>query len=304
MTLDPRYDIGRTGSPAWARRDHGPMNTYVPGPLSSEPLQSSYHSGTRLVVSGVIFAAIIVFVVANGQAGFVGSAVILVALWALYVVPAWLRGRVGLRVDGPRCEVHGWFRTVGFEGADVARVQFVFAGKSPDVRLVLRNGRKLLVVASRLEKGHSTLYEWLRRYAPEAVYDPKALDLRDTLVNRGLMGAPGDPWDEAGRYGPAPEQHVGEVVATPPPEQPVGGPAPTPIPAQPVGEHTPTPLSQEPADNTDRDHEGSSISTIESPTPAGTTSDIGPSDSLKTSPPAEAKAPDSTETRTDDDEQA
>jgi hypothetical protein len=144
--------------------------------------------------------------------------------------------------------VHGWFRSVGFEGADVAKVQFVFAGKSPDVRLVLRDGRKVLVIASRLEKGHSTLYEWLRRYAPEAVYEPKALDLRDTLVNRGLMGAPGDPWDEAGRYGPPPA--------------------------------------------------------IESPTPAGTTSDIEPSDSLKTSPPAEAKAPDSTETRTDDDEQA
>jgi len=157
-------------------------------------------------------------------------------------VPTWLRGRIGLRVDGSRCEVRGWFRSVGFGGADVARVQFVFAGKSPDVRVVLRDGRKVLVVASRLEKGHSTLYEWLRRYAPEAVYDPKALDVRDTLVNRGLMGAPGDPWDEAGRYGPA-------------------------------------------------------------PAPSGTTSGIKPSDPLKTSPPAEAKAPDSTKTRTDDDEQ-
>ena len=280
MTLDPRYDIGRTGSPAWARRDDGPMNTYVPGPLSSEPLQSSYHSGTRLVVSGFLFAAIIVFVVINGQAGVVGSIVILMALWGLYVVPTWLRGRVGLRVDGSRCEVHGWFRSVGFEGADVARVQFVFAGKSPDVRLVLRDGRKVLVIASRLEKGHSTLYEWLRRYAPEAVYEPKALDLRDTLVNRGLMGAPGDPWDEAGRYGPAP------------------------IPERPVGEPALTPPSDETAGEADQHHEGSSSPTIVSPTPMGTTSDIEPSDSLKTSPPAEAKAPDSTETRTDDDEQA
>ncbi len=240
---DPRYDMSRTGMPAWALRDNGPLNTYVPGPLSSEPLQSAYHSGVRLVVSGVIFAAIIVFVVANGQAGVAGSALILVVLWALYVVPVWLRDRVGLRVDGSRCEVHGLFRQVAFDGADVMKVQFVFGGRSPDVRLVLRDGRKVLVVASRLEKGHSTLYEWLRRYAPEAEYDKRALDLRDTLVNRGLMGAPGDPWDEAGRFGPAPEL-------------------------------------------------------------SGTTSDSEPSDTVRASPPTEAKAPDSTETRTDDDEQA
>jgi len=240
---DPRYDVSRTGLPVWARRDDGPMNTYVPGPLSSEPLESSYHSGMRLGVSGVIFAAVIVFVLVNGQAGAIGSALILVALWALYAVPVWLRGRIGLRVDGSRCEVHGLFRAVAFDGADVAKVQYVFAGRSPDVRLVLRDGSKLMVVASRIEKGHSTLFEWLRRYAPEAVYDQKAIDLRDTLVNRGLMGAPGDPWDEYGRVGPTPEE-------------------------------------------------------------SGTTPDVEPSELVSESPPTEATAPNSTETRTDDDEQA
>lgn len=219
------------------------MNTYVPGPLSSEPLQSSYHSGMRLAISGVVFGAIIVFALVNGQAGAVGSAAILLALWGLYAGPVWLRGRVGLRVDGSRCEVQGLFKEVAFDGADVAKVQYVFAGRSPDVRLVLRDGRKVMVVASRIEKGHSTLFEWLRRYAPEAEYDQKAIDLRDTLVNRGLMGAPGDPWDEYGRFGPTPEE-------------------------------------------------------------PGTTSDAEPSEVVEASPPPEATAPNSTETRTDDDEQA
>jgi hypothetical protein len=219
------------------------MNTYVPGPISSEPLGSSYHGEVRLIVSGVIFAAIIVFVLLTSQTGVLGSALVLIGLWLLYAVPVWFRRRIGLRVDGPRCEVHGLFSGVTFGGADVAKVEYAFAGRSPDVRLVLRDGRKVLVVASRLEKGHSTLYEWLRRYAPDAEYDTKALDLRDMLVNRGLMGAPGDPWDAAGRYGPAPEK-------------------------------------------------------------TGTTSAAEPSDTMKTSPPPEAKAPDSPETRTDDDEQA
>lgn len=240
---DPRGGkAGGYGLPSARRRDAGPMNTYVPGPISSEPLESSYHGGVRLIVSGVLFAALIVVVLLTSQAGPLTSVLFLIGLWTLYAVPVWFRSRIGLRVDGSRCEVHGLFSEVAFDGADVAKVQFVFAGRSPDVRLVLRDGRKVLVVASRLEKGHSTLYEWLRRYAPDAEYDTKALDLRDMLVNRGLMGAPGDPWDAAGRFGPAPE--------------------------------------------------------------VGTTPDIEPSDTVKTSPPLEAKAPDSPETRTDDDEQA
>lgn len=201
MTLDPRYDISRTGPPSWAHKDDGPMNTYVPGPLSSEPLKSSYHAGTRLVISGIFIVVMIGFVIAQGQAGALGTAAILVALWALYAIPVWLRGRTTLRVDGEHCTVQGVFRKVEFDGSDVSKVEYVFAGRSPDVRLVLRDQRKVTVVVSRLEKGHSTLYEWLRRYAPQAVYDKKALDLRDMLVNRGLMGTPEDPWDEADNFG-------------------------------------------------------------------------------------------------------
>ena len=203
MTLipggDPRYDVSRTGLPSWAKRDTGPLNTYVPGPISNVPLENSHHTDVRLIVSGVIFAAVIVFVLVKGQEGVVGTVLSLIGLWLVYAVPAWLRGRIGLRVDGPRCEVHGWVRSTAFTGEDVAKVQYVFAGRSPDVRVVLRDGRRVLVVASRLEKGHSTLFEWLRRYAPEAEYDAKSIDVRDMLVTRGLMGAPGDAWD---MYGP------------------------------------------------------------------------------------------------------
>jgi hypothetical protein len=222
---DPRYDVSRTGLPSWAKRDTGPLNTYVPGPMSSEPLENSYNTSMRLWISGLIFAGVIVFVVVNSRVGVVGTVLGLVGLWALYAVPTWLRGRTGLRVDGPRCAVHGWFREVSFAGEDVAKVQHVFAGRSPDIRLVLRDGRRVMVVASRIEKGHSTLFEWLRRYAPDAEYDAKSIDVRDMLVTRGLMGAPGDAWD---LYGLArvpqeprdpitttqvPEEHRDEVAA-------------------------------------------------------------------------------------------
>lgn len=204
---DPRYDIGRTGKPSWAKRDTGPLNTYVPGPISNEWLVNSHHTDVRLIVSGVLFLAVIVFVVVKAEYDVTGTVLGLIGLWMLYGVPTWLRGRVGLRVDGDRCEVRGWVRTTTFAGEDVAKVLYVFAGRSPDIRLVLRDGRKVMVVASRLEKGHSTLFEWLRRYAPTAEYDQKAIDVRDMLVTRGLMGAPGDAWD---MYGPGKTTRIPE----------------------------------------------------------------------------------------------
>jgi hypothetical protein len=227
---DPRYDVSRTGLPSWAKRDTGPLNTYVPGPISNERLENSHHTDVRLIVSGVIFVAVIVFVVVKAQADITGTVLGLIALWLLYAVPTWLRGRVGLRVDGDRCEVRGWLRTVGFAGADVAKVHYVFAGRSPDVRLVLRDGRRPLVVASRLEKGHSTLFEWLRRYAPDAEYDAKSIDIRDMLVTRGLMGAPGDAWD---MYGPGRVSKDSKIGT---PEEPVGEATPTPLPEEQPGE--------------------------------------------------------------------
>ena len=271
---DPSYDVNRSGPPAWARKDPtGPLNTYVPGPISNEWLVNSHHTDVRLIVSGVLFLAVIVFVVVKAEYDVTGTVLGLIGLWMLYGVPTWLRGRVGLRVDGDRCEVRGWVRTTTFAGEDVAKVLYVFAGRSPDIRLVLRDGRKVMVVASRLEKGHSTLFEWLRRYAPTAEYDQKAIDVRDMLVTRGLMGAPGDAWD---MYGPGkastnripetsgeadttrtPEEQPGEGGTARLPEKQPGETGTTRIPEEQPGEaplrlegSPTTPLAQQHADET------------------------------------------------------
>lgn len=272
---DFRHDPRDAGLPVWAKRDTGPLNTYVPGPISSEPLVNSYHGDVRLIVSGLIFAVIIVYVLVKEQVGAIGTALGLVLLWSLYGVPVWLRGRIGLRVDGSRAEVHGLLRAVSFDGADVATVKQEFAGRSPDVRLGLRDGRKVMVVTSRLEKGHSTLFEWLRRYAPDAAYDEKAINLRDMLVTRGLMGAPGEPWDgptsppripeEHPDQGAAshriPEEHRDEVAPTHqiPEEHPdevavrLEGPPPgTTEPPDSSDEVSPTPQAQMPPESEDR----------------------------------------------------
>ena len=51
-----------------------------------------------------------------------------------------------------------------------------------------RDGRGVFIATSRLERGHSTLFEWLRQFAPQADYDKRSLDIRDRLISRGLMG--------------------------------------------------------------------------------------------------------------------
>lgn len=285
---DPRHDVRRTGLPVWAERDHGPLNTYVPGPLPSTPLPSSYHAGVRLVVSGLVIGGVIVFVVANSRVGVLGSVLIVIGLWVLYAVPVWLRGRLGLRVDGSRCEVQGRFRTVSFDGADVSRVQYVFAGRSPDVRLMLRDGRRVMVVTSQIERGHSTLFEWLRRYAPDAEYDRRATDLHDMLVNRGLMGAPGEAWD-----GPGAESGRGTTY---PGRAAPGGAGTDELRGAAVGTGTGELRGGAPGGTGGDDLRRAGV--------GGTGTDVAPSDTASASPPDEATAPSSTETRTDDDELA
>lgn len=196
---DQRHDPREAGLPLWAKVDQGPRGTYVPGPLPTDPLPTSYGWQTRIGIAAALAVAVAVVVVRGGQSG-TGWTLLAVLLALLaYAVPVWLRGRRTLWVDGDRATVRGHLREVTFTGGEVREVRYVYQGRSPDVRLVLDDGRRVHVPTSTLERGHSTLFEWLRRFAPQAAYDTKATDLRDMLVNRGLIAAPGEP-----ASGPAP----------------------------------------------------------------------------------------------------
>ena len=186
---DPRdSDPRRWGLPVWGQRDEGPRNTYVPGPLPTAPMVNTYQWLPRVLGSGVIFGGVATLVLLSDQNGKVPAALLLLALWAAYGIPTWWKGGSGLRAVGDVLTVSSVRGTTEVRAGDVTRVVYVHQGASPDFRLMTRDGRGVFIATSRLERGHSTLFEWLRQFAPQADYDKRSLDIRDRLISRGLMG--------------------------------------------------------------------------------------------------------------------
>ncbi len=168
--------------------------------LPTTPLVNRHDWRVRGWVVGVLLLVVTGLVVKSGQAGVPTVVFILVVLWFVIVGPSWARSRAGLRVDGDVLRVSRAFGETVVSGGDVAQVRYVYNGRSPDLRLVLRNGRRVLVKASDLERGHSVVFEWVRRCAPGVTYDRKAAEVRDRLVAQDLVGR--DP-DVAGTAEPA-----------------------------------------------------------------------------------------------------
>ncbi len=187
---DPRdSDVRRWTTSIWGRKtDDGPRNTYVPGPLPSTPLVNIYQWVPRLISAGVLFGGTAALLLASDQVGKVAAAAFMVVLWAAYAVPTWWKGRFGLQADGDLLRVTSARGTREVRAADVAALRYVHQGASPDFRLVTRSGDAVYVATSRLDRGHSTLFEWLRQFAPGVSYDKRSLDIRDRLVSRGLIG--------------------------------------------------------------------------------------------------------------------
>ncbi len=187
--LDPRDgDQRRWGLPEWATRDEGPTNTYVPGPLPTTPLINTYQWLPRVLLAGVVFLGAAVMLLLSSQVGKVSAALLLVAVWLAYSVPTGWKGQFGLSAEGDVLRVRSARGVTEVRGDEVRQVRYVHQGASPDFRLVLPSGTAVYVATSRLERGHSTLFEWLRLFAPNAVYDEKSLGIRDRLVSRGLIG--------------------------------------------------------------------------------------------------------------------
>lgn len=186
---DPRdSDPRRWGLPVWAARDEGPTNQYVPGPLPRTPLVNTYQWLPRVVGSGILLVVIAVMLLVSDQAGAVPAILFLALVWATYAVPAWWKGRFGLQADGDVLRVRSAHGTIEVPAAEVRRIRYIHQGASPDFKLVTASGASVFVATSRLDRGHSTLFEWLRQFAPQVEYDKKSLEIRDRLASRGLIG--------------------------------------------------------------------------------------------------------------------
>ncbi len=153
-----------------------------------EPLRNTFGWQPRVVAAGAVLGGLAVVVAAGATPGRWGAVALLALFFVAYAAPTWWKGRTSLQVTGDVLRVITPRGTTKVAGADVARVAYVHTGPSADLRLVRRDGSAVYCAVSRLDKGHSTVVEWLRQAAPQAVYDRRADDLRRHLVSRGLVG--------------------------------------------------------------------------------------------------------------------
>jgi len=120
----------------------------------------------------------------------IGLTVLVALLWAGFVVTVWVRARAFLMVEGPQLTVRRFRSLHTVDGSQVQRVTEYFTRRGPCHRLIVRSEdgtRRYTVPTALLRTGHSTLFGWLLRHAPQAELDKGSQKTLEQLRIRGLV---------------------------------------------------------------------------------------------------------------------
>lgn len=154
--------------------------------LEADPLPPLRGMRRRLLITFpivVLFAVIGIFFTTGGWS----MAWFGLALWLLYAGWLWFDDRAFMQADGRELKVRNHFKLHHIDATQVVGVRHQFNGKRPDFTLQLADGKSVWVPASRLQRGHSTLFAWLGWFAPDATLDRKSRVYRDHLVDKKLI---------------------------------------------------------------------------------------------------------------------
>ena len=158
----------------------------------AHPLELSYNWRTPAVIA-TLGAIGCLGVLVRGQAGgWIVAALVVLVLWALFVLVLVRRARSYLMVGDDGALVLRHRRAlVPVDGDRVRAVRQVVTARTPAYRLLveLPDGRteRYLVPTAWLRDGHVTLFSWLRTYAPHAELDKGSQRMLELLRNRGLI---------------------------------------------------------------------------------------------------------------------
>lgn len=156
----------------------------------ARPLEPS--DNWRAQIATVTAGAVLVILVLGltHSYGWAGLALVVAMLWTGFLIMVWLQAQAFLSVDGSRLTVRRYrsFHTV--EGSQVQRVTEYLTRRGPCHKLIVRteSGTSTYAVpTAQLRTGHSTLFAWLLRYAPEAELDKGSQKTLEQLRIRGLV---------------------------------------------------------------------------------------------------------------------
>jgi hypothetical protein len=156
----------------------------------AQPLELSYNWRTPVVISTVALIACCGFVADSRAEGWQSVALTLVALWALLMIVVWLRTRAFMLV-GPLLTVRRFRRFDTIDARSVTAVTEFTTPSGPSYRVVTTGAdgvsQQHTVPAALLRTGHSTFFDWVLTWAPEASLDRGCRRTIDTLRTRGLV---------------------------------------------------------------------------------------------------------------------
>lgn len=155
------------------------------------PLESSYNWRTPSTLASVGLVISLGFVTSSRMNGWLPVAFVFTFLWAVLMVVIWVRTRAYLMVDGPQATVRRFRRFVVIDGRSVTSVRELMTpnGLSYSLTVTTPDGsrRRRVVPTALLRKGHSTLFQWLLTYAPQAELDRGAQKTLEQLRIKGLL---------------------------------------------------------------------------------------------------------------------
>ncbi len=154
----------------------------------AHPLESSYRWRTPVVVASV-GALVTASLVAESQvAGWLAVVLLLLALWLAFLGVVWLRTRSFMMHDGPMLKVRRFREFVQLDGRKVEQVRETSSPNGPCYRVRLTDDdRHYYVPAAMLQTGHSTFFDWLQTWAPDADLDKGCRKTIENLQTRGLI---------------------------------------------------------------------------------------------------------------------
>jgi hypothetical protein len=119
---------------------------------------------------------------------------IVVAMYALFMVVVWLRTQASLMVDGAELEARHRRTFHRVRATDLVSVRQFQTPHGPSYKLVLRAGaipeagtRSVIVPTALLRGGHSTLFRWILTEAPQATLDKGSERTARELQRRGAI---------------------------------------------------------------------------------------------------------------------
>ena len=156
--------------------------------MTGRVLELSYNWRPPVTIASIGLVLCVVVLIRSQANGWFGVAAVLIALWAAFMLVVWARTRAMIEIDGHQLTVRRVRRTHVLDGRKVVAVREHLTNSGPSYRVRLDgDDRTYYVPTALLRSGHSTFFDWLLRYAPDADLDKRSRRTVDQLRTRGLI---------------------------------------------------------------------------------------------------------------------